>query len=169
MKESSSFLLIKDPLQLCLTHFDINEFDCDSYTREVNTLLDSLKSSIPPWTISYELLLDLAKELILSSIQSPPQLELKPLPSTLKYVFLELKDTLPVIIVVCLTPDQENQLIDVLKQHKGAIGWSMANLKEISPSICMHRICCKDNTNPSTDMQRLNPCIREVVKEEVAK
>jgi len=116
MKESSSFLLIKDPLQLCLTHFDINEFDCDSYTREVNTLLDSLKSSIlPPWTISYELLLDLAKELILSSIQSPPQLELKPLPSTLKYVFLELKDTLPVIIVVCLTPDQENQLIDVLK------------------------------------------------------
>ena len=84
---------------------------------------------------------------MLPSIQSPPQLELKPLPSTLKYVLLEPKDTLPVIIVVSLTPDQESQLIDVLKQHKVAIGWSMADLKGISPSICMHRIYMR--TTPS--------------------
>ena len=47
VKKSSS-LLPKDPLQSCLTRFNINEFDCDSYTREVNTLLDTLKSSILP-------------------------------------------------------------------------------------------------------------------------
>jgi len=56
------------------------------------------------------------------SIQSPPQLELKLLPNTLKYVFFEPKGTLRVIIIVGLTPDQESQLIYVLKQYKGALG-----------------------------------------------
>jgi len=46
MWKKAPFIFAKDPLQSCLTHFDINEFDCDSYTREVNTLLHSPKSSI---------------------------------------------------------------------------------------------------------------------------
>jgi len=44
----------------------------------------------------------------------------------------------------------------------------MAELKGISPSICMHRIYCENNTKPSREMQRrLNPSMREVVKEVV--
>ena len=29
-----------DPLQACLTHFDIDDFDIDEYTKEVNLLLE---------------------------------------------------------------------------------------------------------------------------------
>ena len=136
VKESSPLLLTKNPLQTCLTHFNIDKFECDNYTREVNTLLDSTNSStLPPWTIRYVSLPDLAKEHMRPSIESPPQLEMKPLSSTLKYIFFGPKDTLPVIIIACLTSDQESQLIDVHKQHKSATGWSVADLKGISPSI----------------------------------
>ena len=30
-----------------------------------------------------------------------------------------------------MTPDQESQLIDVLKQNKGVMGWSVTDLKGI--------------------------------------
>jgi len=83
---------------------------------------------------------------MLLSIQSSSQLELKPLLSTLEYVFLRPKDTLSVIIAASLTPDQESKLIDVLKQHKGAMRWLVADLKGISHSICMHHIYCENNT-----------------------
>ena len=107
----------------------------------------------------------MTKEHIPPSIQSPLQFELKSLSSTLKYVFLGPEDTFPVIIIAGLTLGQQNQLIDVLKQHKGTIGWSVADLKEINLSICMHRIYDEDNTKPSREMQRrLNPNIRELVK-----
>ena len=61
MKESLPLLLTKDPLQTCFTYFDIDKFECGSYTCEVNTLLDSSNSSkLSPWNIRYELLPDLA-------------------------------------------------------------------------------------------------------------
>ena len=165
MKKLHPFFSLRT-LSKHLTHFDIDEFECDNYKREVNTLLDSPNSNFPSWTIKYEPSPDLAKEPMLPSIQSPPQLELKPLPSTLKYVFLEPKDTLPVIIVVCLTPDQESELL--LKKHKDVIGWSVADLKGISPSNCTHCIYCEDNTKPFRKMQRrLNTNMREVVKKVV--
>ena len=120
--EENSLLFTKDHLHTCLTHFDIDEFECHSYTRELNTLLDSPNSSnLLPWTIRYEPLPDLAKESMHPSIQSPPQLELTPLFNILKYIFLEPKDIISVIIAAGLTPDQESQLINVLKQHKDAI------------------------------------------------
>ena len=76
VKKSSPFLLTKDPLQTCLTHYDIYEFECDNYIREVNTFLTLPNyRNLPPWTIKYETLPDLAKEPILPSIQLPPQLE----------------------------------------------------------------------------------------------
>ena len=53
----------------------------------------------------------------LPSIESPPPLELKPLPDSLKYVFLGPNKTLPIIIVVDLTLEQEVQLIEVLRDH----------------------------------------------------
>ena len=43
-----------------------------------------------------------------------PILELKILPSTLKYAFLGRYETLPVIIALDLQPEQENELINVL-------------------------------------------------------
>ena len=35
-----SILFNSDPLQACLTHFEIDDFDIDEYTKEVNMLLE---------------------------------------------------------------------------------------------------------------------------------
>ena len=64
-----------------------------------------------------------------------------------------------------LSPTQEVQLLEVLKAHKAAIGWTIADLKGISPSICMHHIYTEESAKPVSEMQRrLNPNMREVVK-----
>ena len=74
------------------------------------------------------------------SIDRPPQLEQKPLPSHLRYAHLGESSTLPVIISASLTAVEEEKLLSVLRDHKDAIGWSLADLKGIRPSMCMHRI-----------------------------
>ncbi|XP_062118687.1 uncharacterized protein LOC133832343 [Humulus lupulus] len=74
------------------------------------------------------------------SIQEPPKLELKPLPSHLKYAYLGDNETLPVIILALLGAGAESLLLEVLKKHKRAIGWTMADIKGISPTFCMHKI-----------------------------
>nr|GEX29295.1 hypothetical protein [Tanacetum cinerariifolium] len=56
-----------------------------------------------------------------SSIEEPPELELKELPSHLEYSFLEDSNKLPVIIAKNLKVDEREALINVLKSHKQAI------------------------------------------------
>ncbi|XP_015166432.1 uncharacterized protein [Solanum tuberosum] len=55
------------------------------------------------------------------STEEPPNLELKSLPSHLKYAFLGANDTLPVIIVTDLLERQVKLLIEVLQKHIKAI------------------------------------------------
>nr|GFA92435.1 reverse transcriptase domain-containing protein [Tanacetum cinerariifolium] len=56
-----------------------------------------------------------------SSIEEPPELELKELPSHLEYAYLEGVDKLPVIISKDLKVDEKEALLKVLKSHKRAI------------------------------------------------
>ncbi|XP_016691084.2 uncharacterized protein [Gossypium hirsutum] len=77
---------------------------------------------------------------MLPSILQPPTLELKELLDHLKYVFLGEKDTLPVIVSNKLTKDEEESLVRVLRDYKKAIGWTIADIKGLSLSTCMHRI-----------------------------
>ena len=74
------------------------------------------------------------------SIEEPPQLELKPLPEFLKYVFLGPNNTLPVIISSTLNHEQEAKLLEVLKECKLALGWTIVDIKGVSPTICMYKI-----------------------------
>ena len=61
-------------------------------------------------------------------------------------------------------------MIRVIKDHKEAIGWTVADIKGISPSICMHRILIEEGLKPSREAQRrLNLLMMEVVKKEVLK
>ena len=100
----------------------------------------------------------------------PPKPELKPLPPSLKYAFLGEGDTFPVIISSALNPQEEEALIQVLRTHKTALGWSISNLKGISPARCMHKILLEDNAKPVVQPQRrLNPAMKEVVQKEVTK
>nr|GEV09981.1 reverse transcriptase domain-containing protein [Tanacetum cinerariifolium] len=56
-----------------------------------------------------------------SSIEEPPKLESKELPSHLEYAYLEDVDKLPVIISKDLKFDEKEALLKVLKSHKRAI------------------------------------------------
>ncbi|CAN6554661.1 unnamed protein product [Malus baccata var. baccata] len=107
---------------------------------------------------------------LLPSVTQAPVLELKPLPDHLKYVFLGDNETLPVIVSSSLTAIEEEKLIRVLKEHKTAIGWTLANIKGISPTTCMHRILLEEGAKPTREAQRrLNPPMMEVVKNEIIK
>ncbi|CAM8947942.1 unnamed protein product [Rhodiola kirilowii] len=89
----------------------------------------------------------------LPSVMQAPKIELKPLPGHLKYAFLGDNNTLPVIIKSGLEAGQEQSLIKVLKQHKLAIGWTLADLRGVSPAVCMHRILLEDGAKPSREPQ----------------
>ncbi|KAL2232540.1 UNVERIFIED_CONTAM: Retrovirus-related Pol polyprotein from transposon 17.6 [Sesamum indicum] len=107
---------------------------------------------------------------IVPSILQAPVLELKDLPKHLKYVFLGENKTLPVIISSKLTDLEEEKLIRVLHEFREAIGWTIADIKGLSPSTCMHRILLEEGTKPSREAQRrLNPLMMEVVKKEILK
>ena len=94
--------------------------------------------------------------------EEPPKLELKPLPSNLRYSFLGQDSTFPVIINSSLSDVEEEKLPRILREHKKALG--------ISPSICTHKILMEDKYKPIVQPQRrLNPSMQEVVHEEVLK
>lgn len=80
------------------------------------------------------------------SVDSPPVVSLKTLPSTLKYVFLRKNDTLTVIISSSLNDFQEKALLKILKKHRRSFGWTMADLRGIDPSYCMHRITLEEGS-----------------------
>ncbi|XP_070020071.1 uncharacterized protein [Nicotiana sylvestris] len=65
---------------------------------------------------------------------------------------------------------QVEQLLQVLQESKTAIGWTMADIKGISPAFCMHKILLEEGHKPSREHQRrLNPNMKEVIKKEVIK
>ena len=95
---------------------------------------------------------------------------MKPLPNSLKYAFLGPDESLPVIIASDLDGDQETKLIALPRENKEALGWTLRDIKGISPSIVQHMIHLEDNAKPYRDRQRrLNPTLQEVVRKEVLK
>ncbi|RDY01343.1 hypothetical protein CR513_15341, partial [Mucuna pruriens] len=98
------------------------------------------------------------------SLPEPPT-ELKPLPNHLKYANLGDEQQFPQP-----SPGTGGKLLQVLKQHKKAIGWKLFDHPGINPSICMHRILMAEEVRPMKQQQRrLNPTILDVVKREVTK
>jgi hypothetical protein len=61
-------------------------------------------------------------------------------------------------------------LIIVLEKHRSAFGYSLEDLKGISPALCTHRIPTIPEITPSRELQRkLNNAMQEIVKKEVLK
>ncbi|KAK1668899.1 hypothetical protein QYE76_057058 [Lolium multiflorum] len=97
-----------------------------------------------------------------------PVFDLKPLPDDLKYAHIDDKKIYPVIISSKLTEFEEERLLQILKKHRGAIGYTLDDLKGISPSICQHAINMEDDAKPVVEPQRrLIPKMKEVVRNEV--
>nr|GEX60377.1 reverse transcriptase domain-containing protein [Tanacetum cinerariifolium] len=105
-----------------------------------------------------------------SSIEEPPELELKELPSHLEYAFLEESDKLPVIIAKDLKDVEKETLIKVLKSHKRAIAWKISDIKGIDSRFYTHKILLGEDYTPAVQSQRrVNPKIHDVIKKEVIK
>nr|GEX01409.1 DNA-directed DNA polymerase [Tanacetum cinerariifolium] len=77
-----------------------------------------------------------------SSVEEPPELELKELPSHLEYAFLEESNKLPKI----------------------------SDIKGIDPRFCTYKMLMEDDYKPAVQSQiRVNPKIYDVIKKEVIK
>ncbi|GJV66615.1 hypothetical protein Tco_1482124 [Tanacetum coccineum] len=108
---------------------------------------------------------------IKTSLEEPPtDLELKPLPNNLEYVFLEEPSFLPVIISSKLYAQNKSKIVSSLKKHKEAFTWKTTDIPGICPSFCKHKIQLLDNKKPVVQKQRrLKPNMKKVVKKEIVK
>ncbi|GJQ91684.1 reverse transcriptase domain-containing protein [Tanacetum coccineum] len=124
--EEGDFIL--EEIEACLTNdsllpgIDDDDFDPEGDLLLLEKLLnDDPSSPLPPKELHVEEL-----KIIKSSIDDPPELELKDLPSHLEYAFLEGTDKLPVIIAKNLKEDEKVRLLKVLKSHKRVIDWKIS-------------------------------------------
>nr|GEV67579.1 DNA-directed DNA polymerase [Tanacetum cinerariifolium] len=164
---------ILEEIEACLTSesippgIDDTDLDLEGDIRLLEELLNNDPSLSPP--PSKELNVKEIKT-IKSSIDEPPELELKDLTSHLEYAYLEGTDKLPVIIAKDLKDDEKEALLKVLKSHKRAIAWKIFDIKGIDPRFCTHKILMEDDYKPTVQSQRrVNPKIHEVIKKEVIK
>ncbi|GJU20439.1 reverse transcriptase domain-containing protein [Tanacetum coccineum] len=131
-------------------------------------LLEAILNSEPPPPLpnQEQYLPGVRKELKLceakSSVDEPPEVELKELPPHLEYAFLEGDDKLPVIIAKDLKDEEKAALLKVLKSHKRAIAWKLSDIKGVNPEFCTHKILMEEDYEPSVK-------IHDVIKKEVEK
>nr|GEU61920.1 hypothetical protein [Tanacetum cinerariifolium] len=93
-----------------------------------------------------------------STIDEPPEVELKDLPPNLKYAFLEGDDKFPVIIAKDLSVEEKTAPITVLKSHKRAIAWKLSDIRGIDPKFCTHKILMEEDFELAVQHQRrVNP------------
>ena len=85
---------------------------------------------------------------------SRPSIELKPLPEGLRYIFLKKDPETLVIISSKLSEEEVRRLTLVLEKHQSVFGYSLQDLKGISPNLCTHRIPLDPEIPPSREPQR---------------
>ncbi|GJT70097.1 reverse transcriptase domain-containing protein [Tanacetum coccineum] len=172
LEEADAFLaLADDPTS---PEVDESYYDPEGDILILEALLNS-DPSPPPNQGNY--LPEIRKELKIceaktakSSIDEPPEVELKDLPPHLEYAFLEDNNKLPVIIAKDLSVDEKTALIKVLKSRKQAIAWKLSDIKGINLEFCSHKILMEEDYEPAVQHQRrVNPKIHDVIKKEVEK
>nr|XP_009779579.1 PREDICTED: uncharacterized protein LOC104228750 [Nicotiana sylvestris] len=157
-----------DPLEQTLIRDE--EDSEDEIMGEIEQVLDMSCSYVHGFERFEELERPITSTPPNSSIEEAQKVELKPFLVHLRYAYLGNSETMPVIISYILTNAQEGKLLRVLREHKKAIGWTIADIKGISLSFSMHKIFLKDGHRPNIEQQRrLNPIMKEVVKKEVIK
>nr|GEY29250.1 retrovirus-related Pol polyprotein from transposon 17.6 [Tanacetum cinerariifolium] len=114
-----------------------------------------------------------------SSVDEPPEVELKDLPPHLEYAFLKGDNKLPVIIarelgdeeksalIKELGDEEKSALIKFLKSYKQAIDWKLSDIQGINPEFCTHKIIKEEDYKLAVQHQRrVNPKIYDVIKKE---
>jgi hypothetical protein len=88
----------------------------------------------------------------------------------LQCVFLNGDHETPVIISDKLSNDETQRLVATVEKYRSVIGYSLKDLKGISPSLCTHQIPMEQDHKPICEHQQwLSNAMREVVKKEVLK
>ena len=111
-----------DPLETSLVQSELEDLG-----EEVKEYVKWMDSFQPNRRKYYEPLEEIAQRSV-PSFEQPPKMEQKPLPSHLRYAYLGDASTLPVIISASLKAAEEDKLLMVLRDHKDALGWSLADL-----------------------------------------
>ncbi|GKC36386.1 reverse transcriptase domain-containing protein [Tanacetum coccineum] len=151
LEEADAFLALED--DPTSPEVDDSYYDSEGDILLLEAILNSDPSPPPPNQGNY--LPEIRKELKVceaktdkSSIDEPPEVELKDLPPHLEYTFLEGDDMLLVIIAKDLSVKEKATLIKVLKSRK----------------------LMEEDYKPAVQHQRrVNPKIHDVIKKEVEK
>ncbi|GJV71581.1 reverse transcriptase domain-containing protein [Tanacetum coccineum] len=136
--EGSDFILEEIEAELSDTSYKsgIDDAECD-LEKDI-LLLEAILNSEPlsPLPNHANYFPEVRKELKIceaktdeTSIDEPPEVELKDLPPHLEYAFLEGDNKLPVIIAKDLSVGEKAALIKVLQSHKRAIAWKLSDIK----------------------------------------
>nr|GEZ44974.1 reverse transcriptase domain-containing protein [Tanacetum cinerariifolium] len=137
----SDFLLFEEADAFLGLEDDPNslEFNPFYYDPEANILLlETILNSepLPPLLNHEQYMPSFKKELKVcedktfkSSVDEPPEVELKDLPPHIEYAFLEGDKKFLVIIAKELGDEDKSTLIKVLKSHKRAITWKLSDIQ----------------------------------------
>ena len=88
----------------------------------------------------------------------------------MKYAYLDEKKIYPVIISANLSEHEEEILLKTPRKHRATIGYTLDDLKGISPTLCQHSTNMEPDAKPVVDQQRrLNPKMKEVIRTEILK
>ena len=110
-----------DPLMSCLVSPSLDEEVTTSESEFLHSIIEHNEVlEVNGWAPKFEPLPPI-EDRVLPSEERPPKLKVKPLPSHLKYAFLGVDETFPVIISSSLESEQENKLLEILRTHKTAI------------------------------------------------
>ena len=167
----------QDPLESCLINSftpNVDLSSCDASVCAVVTELEALPERIPQKGNAFLPLRTPEEEeerrQAVGKPRGPPKVELKPLPEHLRYAFLGPGNIFPVVVSAALNEEECEKLLCVLNKYRSAIGWSISDLRGISPTTCMHRILLEEGHKPRVQSQRrLNPIMQDVVRKEVIK
>ncbi|XP_074277439.1 uncharacterized protein LOC141601075 [Silene latifolia] len=139
--------LLRDPLEALIA--------LDDFTEDVQVDYKTMKAALKgkEFTIEKGETVNAIMETSCAAEVKIP--EHKPLPSHLKYMFLDDSEQYPIIVNAKLDDNQLSPLLVVLKKNRKTLGYSLADLKGMIPDICMHRIELKEGHKP---------CHQEVMK-----
>nr|GFC59311.1 reverse transcriptase domain-containing protein [Tanacetum cinerariifolium] len=135
--------------QMTANKINVTDEACEEYFQEVlgfsdvtasvsptpsdDLIVSTTSPTLTPFGDSDFLLFEEANafltKTIKSSVDEPPEVELKDLPPHLEYAFLEGDNKLPVIIAKELGDEEKAALIKVLKSYKRAIAWKLYDIQ----------------------------------------
>nr|GEV10606.1 reverse transcriptase domain-containing protein [Tanacetum cinerariifolium] len=180
--------------QMTTNKIDVIEMACEEYSQEVlgfsdvttsgnptphdDLIISTTSPTLTPFGDNDFLLFEevdaflelkvCEEKIVKSSVDEPPEVELKDLSPHLECAFLEGDNKLPVIISKELGDEEKSALIKALKSYN--IAWKLSDIQGIYPEFYTHKILMEEDYKPAVQHQRrVNPKIYDIIKKEVEK